>query len=166
MRLRCWTLMPLLFLLLTCVVTCGRVADDKSVRVIFVQWQQSTGKFLTQGLKDIELTQPEIAILKSQHLGGTFRVVGSQRHGSRDDSNPKRVIIIMQHQIDKPIELRQPNSNGIYLQLKDQWKLLPSETETNDRLIWLEPNQEYRDQTMYWFQLPDGARQGMTAFIW
>jgi hypothetical protein len=87
-------------------------------------------------------------------------------HGPRNVSPVNRLVIVMQHQIDKPVELRQPKSNAIYLQLSDDWKLLPAQTETSDRLIWLEPNQDYPEQTMYWFQLPDGARQGKTAFDW
>src|SRR5262245_13492934 len=142
-------------------------SPDKSVRTIFVQWKHSSDKLIARGLQNIELTKSEIALLSSQHVAGTLTIVGSQVHGQRDDpANQTRVVIVMQHQVDRPVKLRQPVSDAEYLQLNNEWKLLPVGTQTNDRLIWLEPNSQYSDQTMYWFQLPDGARQGKTAFSW
>jgi hypothetical protein len=160
------SLTTIIFLVLVSATTCG-FADGLSVRTIFVQWKPASGKPITRGLKNIELTQREIAILTSQQVGGTFTVVGTQVHGQHNDSNNQtRVVIVMQRQIDRPVELRQPISDAVYLQLNNEWKLLPAGTKTNDRLIRLEPSPQGADQTMYWFQLPDGARQGGNAFIW
>jgi hypothetical protein len=165
-RIKFFSLTAIVILVLVSATTCG-FADGPSVRTIFVQWKPASGKPITRGLKNIELTQPEIAILTSRQVGGTLTVVGSQVHGQRSDpNNQTRIVIVMQHQIDRPVELRQPISDAVYLQLNDEWKLLPAGTKTNDRLIRLEPSPQGADQTMYWFQLPDGARQGGNAFIW
>jgi hypothetical protein len=156
----------IVFVVLVSVASCG-YADDPSVRTIFVQWKPASVKPITRALKNIELTQPEIAILTSQQVGGTLTVVGTQVHGQHNDpNNQTRIVIVMQHQIDHPVDLHQPITDAVYLQLNDEWKLLPAGTKTNDRLIRLEPSAQGADQTMYWFQLPDGARQGGNAFIW
>jgi hypothetical protein len=165
-RAKFFLLATVVSLVFVSVATSG-FADGPSVRTIFVQWKPGTGKLITRALKNIELTQPEIAVLTSQRVAGTLTVVGSQVHGQHNDANNQtRIVIVMQHQIDRPVELHQPLMNAVYLQLNDEWKLLPAGTKTNDRLIRLEPSPQGADQTMYWFQLPDGAHQGGNAFIW
>src|ERR1044072_2517803 len=140
---------------------------DKSVRTIFVQWKPHGKKLVTRALKeldtgkDVDLTESEIRMLSKQRVTGTLEIVGSQVHGQHNDpNNQTRIIIVMEHQIGRTLKLRHPVSDAIYLQINDKWKLLPAGTQTNNRLIWLERNSQYPDQTMYWFQLPDGARQG------
>ncbi|HKP45305.1 MAG TPA: hypothetical protein VJT50_01790 [Pyrinomonadaceae bacterium] len=142
-------------------------ADTDTVKVIFVELERREGSIQSQGLNGVELTQDEINSLASQNVRGVLKVVGASLHGSRQNPKPRRLVIVMQHQIDGPVELRQPSkSNAIYLQAGDEWKLLPSGTPTSDRKIRLEINQDYKNQTMYWFQLPDGSMQGKTAFSW
>src|SRR5438132_4254900 len=100
------SLTTIVFLILVSVTTCG-YADGPSVRTIFVQWKPASGKPITRALKNIELTQPEIAILASQQVGGTLTVVGTQVHGQHNDpNNQTRIVIVMQHQIDRPVDLR------------------------------------------------------------
>lgn len=154
------------------LLKCGQPIDQQTaysetVRVIFVEWKPHEGRMTTQGLNGVELTEEEVSTLAAQNVSGMLNVVGATLHGSRDDPKPRRVVIVMQHQIEAPVELRQPGkSNAIYLQLNSEWRMLPPGTKTSDRIIRLEVNQDYKNQTMYWYQLPDGARQGKTAFIW
>ena len=166
LRVKLFLIALIVFSVFGSALTSG-CSTDESVRTIFVQWKPTGENIVTRTVKDIDLTQSEIAMLSSQHVAGTFTVVGWQVHGQhKDPNNQTRVVIVMHHQIERPVELRQPVSNAVYLQLNNEWKLLPSGTQTTGRLIWLEPNSQYADQTMYWFQLPDGARQGGNAFIW
>jgi hypothetical protein len=149
------------------LLQCGQSSESESVKVIFVQVEQPNGRLTSKGLEGLDLTHEEIASLASQDVSGVLNVVGYALHGSRDNTKPRRIVIVMQRQIEKAVELRQPsNSDLIYLQSDHDWKMLPAGAPTSDRLIRLEVNKEYRNQTMYWFQLPDGSMQGKTAFIW
>lgn len=147
---------------------CRSLANEEdAVKVVFVKWERGEGAITTKALKETDLTPEEIQSLASEHVSGSLEVVGYQIHGSGRNLNPRRILIIMDHQIDKSVDLRQPsNSNAIYLQLGSEWKLLPKDAVTSDRIIRFEVNREYDNQTMYSFQLRDGAMQGKTAFIW
>ena len=146
---------------------CGQtVNEEENVKVVFVQWKRADNGITTRPLKQTDLTQSELQNLTSEHVSGSLNIVGYQIHGSANSSTVRRIIIVMDHQIDKTVNLRQPSSDAIYLQLGNEWKLLPAETVTNDRTIRLAVNGDDEHQTMYWFQLPDGAMQGKTAFIW
>lgn len=150
------------------MIGCGSpVNKEENVKVVFVQWKRATGGITTRPLKETELTQSEIESLSSEHVSGSLNVVGYQIHGTAKSSSFRRILIIMDHQVDKTVDLRQPiSSDAIYLQVGNGWKLLPAATVTTDRIIRLGVNGDDEHQTMYWFQLPDGAMQGKTAFIW
>src|SRR5438034_5217013 len=74
-------------------------SSDESVRTIFVQWKPSAEKLVTRRLQNLDLTQSEMGILSSQHVGGTLTIVGTQVHGQHNNpNNQTRIVIVMQHQ--------------------------------------------------------------------
>src|SRR6266849_151100 len=150
------------------MVGCGPFGNqDETVKVVFVQWKRGPDGITTRRLKETDLTQAEIDRLATQGVSGALNVVGYQIHGSGNNPKPRRIIIVMDHQIDERVDLRQPSdADAIYLQLGNEWKLLPAGTATNQRVVRLEVNEENKSQTRYWFQLPDGAMQGTTPFDW
>jgi len=149
---------------------CSPQFDDQYVKVVFVEWKPSNGPITVSGLRDVTLNQTEIAQLEKAGVRGQFKVVGLAGHGKKkgqDATEAKRILIVMQHQIAKTVNLPQPDqTDAIYLQNGDEWKLLPDGIPTVDRFITLEVNKQYPNQTMYRFQLRNGATEGMSAFDW
>ncbi len=91
------------------MVGCGPFGNqDETVKVVFVQWKRGPDGITTRRLKETDLTQAEIDRLATQGVSGALNVVGYQIHGSGNNPKPRRIIIVMDHQIDERVDLRQP----------------------------------------------------------
>ncbi len=135
-------------------------SKGQSVEVIGLKWEPGPEPLSVQdGVSDRDLSQ-----LKSIGLSGRLREYGSGTFGR---GKPSRVLILMQHQLDKPVDLPEPDGvEVIYIQEEHSWKMYPADAPILSRVIRLWPDESNPQATRYWVELADGARQGGTILTW
>lgn len=114
--------------------------------------------------ENYDLTANDINQLESLGLRGYLEGYSGGYYG---EGKPSRAIIVMQHQLNSPVELPQPDGvNVIYIQEGDEWRMYPANAPTLKRKIRLEIPDNNKGVTHYWVEHPNGARSGGQAFSW
>src|SRR5581483_79659 len=151
----------------------AHLAGSQGVVVIFAKWipgpePLSADQF---GLPQVDvemdkrgLTESELRQLKDMGLTGRIRIGRWQVEGVEKRS---RVLIVLQHQLKSSVVLWQPKETDvIYFQDKQEWKLLPPKTPLSGRFITLAPDKTDSSVTMCWVEDFEGGRSGGQAVRW
>lgn len=147
-------------------------SNNQKIEVVSVKWKSSLDPLTVQDSSNLNvpdnsrLSNEDMTNLESLGLSGQIDYAGSSGFVGR--GKPTRVLIVMQHQLKEPVELKQPNGvNVIYIQNEDGWKMYPSDAPTLERDIRLwadERNPTWA--TLYSIERADTTRQGSTLFTW
>lgn len=144
---------------------------DQRLQVIFVKHQPGPEPLSVEEepagvvLRHQKLAAWELTQLRATGLTGRLTVGSSGGYGNR--GKEARVVIVMQRQLDSPVDLYQPDgTNVIYLQEGTRWRMIPPDAPTLRGTIHLEVYTYDPRDTVYDVELSTGSRQGSTAFIW
>ena len=133
--------------------------------MVFVRWLRSTNLLVIRTGQDY-ITAAELELLRKQGMTGELIARGVFRRGGGDKR--ARVLVVMETNVTKPIELKQPDgTNAVYLQTGNSFLLLPTNTPTISKSLKIERYDQPMegDTTHYWIDM-GAVLQGGTAIIW
>lgn len=91
--------------------------------------------------------------MRAMNLGGQIDFVGTGGAGRGPKS---RMVIIMQQQLQQPIDLAIPVQSIIYVQEKGGWRKDPSDAPTIQQSIHLKVSPGEPQLTQGWMEIPGG----------
>jgi hypothetical protein len=147
------------------------LSSNQKLEVVTVEWTPSSEPLTDSNVpkldlsNDSELSNEDVALLKSLGLTGRLDYRGSMAIGSR--GKPARVLIVIQHQVKEPVKLKQPNGvDIIYVQSEDGWKMYPPAAPTLERYIRIWADERDPRATQYSVERADSTRAGGTLVTW
>ncbi|RPI24414.1 MAG: hypothetical protein EHM61_17105 [Acidobacteria bacterium] len=113
------------------------------------------------------ITEEEIRLLEQMNLKGELRIEGFGTYSSKGARGPTiRVLLIMQRQVDSPVEFPlPPEGRLILLQTDSGWLLEPSDYRKTEKTVRIEPSNTAPHRTSVNFDTGNG-RSGSDAFGW
>jgi len=154
-----------------CSYAQSRLLEGQELKVVAFKWE--TGLELLDFRKNfnIELSEKDVAEIKSLGLTGELTFSSSGTYGRASHVRivkHARVLVVMKHQLTEPVDLPQPDGvEVIYIQGDDKWHKYPSDAPTLKRVIHLEADKKAPQwATLYMVEHVDGSRQGGTLFTW
>jgi hypothetical protein len=141
-----------------------RLSDQRlTVRVLI--WRPLTASTALVNPKSLSnLSQFEARALKDLGINGALMFKGTATFGS---GKPSSVLIIIRHPVQKPIELKEPDSCQIvYVQHDGSWAMYPPNAHTLSRTILIQPVWKHPEQNQIMTELSTGARMGFGISDW
>jgi hypothetical protein len=127
------------------------------------------GLIVRNGLSSVSpaiepFTPTELAALATLPLNGVLEVAGLGKGGPRGATTQVRIVLIMQNQIQSPVEFALPVEGSLMIvQTDDGWTLIPKEYKPSDNFIRIKPGRPNKTDVEY----DDGVgRSGSEVFSW
>lgn len=136
---------------------------EREVDMVWIKWRPGSEALVLDSRLQNYLTEDEQARLLAMNLGGRLEW---QRTALRGRGPSSRMVIVMQHQLDEPVELPLPAERGvIYIQEQEGWRMDPSDAPTVRKTLRLEIDPGFPNTTLAVLKEPGGT-SGFTAMSW
>ena len=109
---------------------------DQRLEIIFARWVPGSEALSVETTEGSKLTEEESNTLHQLGLQGRLVLEGRNLFGS---GKPSRMLVVLQHPVDAPVELRQPDGGQVlYVQRDKGWEMYPPNAATFPRTVRLE----------------------------
>ncbi len=130
------------------------LTGDRDLKIVWVKWKPGTEPAVLEKRLTDYLTEEEISRLRSMGLSGRLIWQGTSGRGRGPSS---RIVLIMQNQLESPIELPLPERWVIYVQEQNGWRKEPPDAFTVSKTLGLEVDADAPQLTRFVWKEPVGT---------
>lgn len=137
---------------------------DPTIAFVGLRLDRGDGRRPLSASPDCEVSAKTLELLRNEGFVGTLDCASSG--GLRTFETRGRIVVIMTHQIDAPVELPLAVDEIVYVQTDDGWRSYPANARTTFDSFRLFPDPDSPDRATRFSVRARGGTTGGTMIIW